>query len=98
MLGAGGDEANLFATDVYGMLQRFCHNMGWSFTLTDENKDERGGLKEASVMVQGKDCYRLLKFEAGVHCVKRVPATETMGRVHTSTISVLVLPKPVKVI
>jgi peptide chain release factor 1 len=94
----GGDEANLFTLDLFNMYQRFCESKGWKCTVTDESRDDTKGMKEGTIIVEGSDCYKLLKFEAGIHRVQRVPATETQGRVHTSTASVAVLPKPEKVI
>lgn len=90
--GAGGDEAALFAEELAHMYQRYADIKGWSWTVVDESKNDLGGYKEASFEFHGKDVYRQLRFETGVHRVQRIPATEKMGRVHTSTASVAVLP------
>ena len=90
--GAGGDEAALFAEDLVHMYQRYCERMGFSVKTVDESKTPLGGYKFASYEIRGKDVYRLLRFETGVHRIQRVPATEKSGRVHTSTASVAVLP------
>ena len=81
---------------MLGMYQRFFETMRWSFRISDESRDDKGGLRDASIIVEGPDCYKMLKYEAGIHRVQRVPATETQGRVHTSTVSVAVLSKPIK--
>jgi len=90
--GAGGDEAGLFARELAEMYRRFAEIKGWSWTTLDESENSVGGYKEASFEVRGKGAYRALRFETGVHRVQRVPATEKMGRVHTSTASVAILP------
>lgn len=90
--GTGGDEAALFVADVLAMYQSYCTSVkGWGFNVISLSKGDYGGLKEATVGVQGEGAYGCLKYESGVHRVQRVPATEAQGRVHTSTISVAVL-------
>lgn len=91
--GAGGDEAALFAADLLRMYEMFARKTGWRFELVAANASEAGGVKEATASLVGDDVYGRLKFESGVHRVQRVPATETQGRVHTSTASVAVLPQ-----
>jgi len=90
--GVGGEEAAIFAEDLAKMYKRFCELRGWSFTPVNESKSALGGYKEASFEVKGKEVYKELRFETGVHRVQRVPETEKSGRVHTSTASVAVLP------
>lgn len=90
--GAGGDEAALFAEELATMYRRYAENQGWSFKMMEESFGPAGGYKEASFEVRGQDVYKQLRFETGVHRVQRVPATEKMGRVHTSTASVAILP------
>ncbi len=91
--GAGGEEAALFAYELYRMYQAYCekHRLGWE--VADLSETELGGIKEAVVMITGKDAYRRLKYESGVHRVQRVPETESQGRIHTSTCTVAVLPE-----
>jgi peptide chain release factor 1 len=91
--GAGGDEAALFAADLLRMYEMFARKTGWRFELVAAAPSETGGVKEATASLAGEDVYGRLKFESGVHRVQRVPATETQGRVHTSTASVAVLPQ-----
>jgi len=91
--GVGGDEAGLFAGDVFVMLQNFCGLHRLKIEVLDENPGEMGGYKEVVAEVNGAGAYRLLRYEGGVHRVQRVPKTETQGRIHTSTASVAVLPK-----
>ncbi len=91
--GAGGDEASIFAGDLYRMYAKFCENRGWSTELINANEGTAGGYKEISFGVSGEDVYGVLKYESGVHRVQRVPATESQGRVHTSAASVAVLPE-----
>lgn len=91
--GAGGDEAAIFAGDLYRMYQRFAERMGWKMDLVDYTEGASGGYKEIILNVAGEDVYGKMKFESGVHRVQRVPATETQGRVHTSAASVAVLPE-----
>lgn len=90
---AGGDESSLFAGALYRMYSRWCEKHGLKTELISENPSEAGGFKEIVFMVRGSDAYRRLKFEAGVHRVQRVPATESQGRIHTSTVTVAVLPE-----
>lgn len=91
--GAGGDEASIFAGDLYRMYSRFAERMGWRVELIDAQEGTSGGYKEIIVGMSGEDVYGKLKFESGVHRVQRVPATETQGRIHTSVASVVVLPE-----
>ncbi len=91
--GTGGDEAAIFAGDIFRMYQRFCDRMGWRMTLVDFTEGSSGGYKEIVVNIEGEDVYGKMKFESGVHRVQRVPATETQGRIHTSAASVAVLPE-----
>ena len=90
--GTGGDEAAIFAGDLYRMYQRHCENKGWRWSLVNANEGTAGGFKEATVRVEGEGVYGWLKFESGVHRVQRVPETESHGRVHTSAATVAVLP------
>ena len=90
--GAGGDEASLFAWELAHMYERFAETKKWSWTMINDSSNEVGGYKEASFEIKGKDCYKLLRYETGVHRVQRVPATEKNGRIHTSTASVAILP------
>jgi len=90
---AGGDEASLFAADLYRMYSRWVERHGYKMELISESPSEVGGFKEIVFAVRGEDMYRQLKFEAGVHRVQRVPSTESQGRIHTSTITVSVLPE-----
>ncbi|KAJ3559941.1 hypothetical protein NM688_g26 [Phlebia brevispora] len=90
--GVGGSEAMLFAADVMRMYMRLASSMGWRATIIANNETENGGSKDAMVEVKGDQAYDMLRWESGVHRVQRVPATEANGRVHTSTIAVLVLP------
>jgi len=91
--GAGGDEAAIFAGDLFRMYERFCEKQGWNLTVLDLTFGSSGGYKEIISTVTGADVYGMLKYESGVHRVQRVPATETQGRVHTSAASVAVLPE-----
>jgi len=91
--GAGGDEAGLFAGDLYRMYQRFCSSESFSLNQIDINEGGLGNIKSVSFEVRGQNAYNLLKLESGVHRVQRVPVTESGGRIHTSTASVVVLPK-----
>ncbi len=90
---AGGDEASLFAGDLYRMYIRWCEAKNFKVELIDERPSEVGGFKEVIFAVRGVDVYKALKFEAGVHRVQRVPSTESQGRIHTSTVTVSVLPE-----
>jgi peptide chain release factor 1 len=91
--GTGGDEAAIFAGDLFRMYQRFSERMGWKLSLLDMTEGTSGGYKEIICTVTGEDVYGKLKYESGVHRVQRVPVTETQGRVHTSAASVAVLPE-----
>ena len=91
--GTGGDEAAIFAGDLFRMYQRFAEKQGWNLAVMDLTEGTAGGYKEIVSMVSGNDVYGKLKFESGVHRVQRVPTTETQGRVHTSAASVVVLPE-----
>ncbi|WP_423146650.1 peptide chain release factor 1 [Rubrolithibacter danxiaensis] len=91
--GTGGDEAALFAGDLYRMYTRFCEKKGWKMEVVDVTEGTAGGYKEVILKVSGEDVYGQLKYESGVHRVQRVPDTETQGRVHTSAASVAVLPE-----
>ncbi len=91
--GAGGEEAALFAADLFRMYSRYADGQGWKIELMDSSGSERGGFKEIVFSVQGQDVYKKLRYESGVHRVQRVPATEAQGRIHTSTASVAVLPE-----
>jgi peptide chain release factor 1 len=91
--GTGGDEASIFAGDLFRMYSKYADNMGWKIELVDTNYGSSGGYKEIIFNVEGKNAYGTLKFEAGVHRVQRVPQTETMGRVHTSAATIIVLPE-----
>ncbi|WP_339606535.1 peptide chain release factor 1 [uncultured Roseivirga sp.] len=91
--GAGGDEAAIFAGDLYRMYDRYIENKGWKKELININEAASGGFKEITFGVSGEDVYGALKFESGVHRVQRVPVTESQGRVHTSAASVAVLPE-----
>jgi len=92
--GQGGDEAGLWASELFEMYQRYASSRGWSFETMDFSESEVGGVKHASATVTGEGAWAELAHEAGVHCVKRVPATEAQGRVHTSTATVAALPEP----
>ncbi len=91
--GTGGDEAALFAEEVFRMYSRYSENKGWKTEVMSVSGMEGGGIKEIVVSVSGDDVYRNLKYEGGVHRVQRVPVTESQGRIHTSAISVVVLPE-----
>jgi peptide chain release factor 1 len=91
--GTGGEEAALFAAELFRMYQRYAQERGWRFELLDYTETEIGGLKEASASISGRDVFSRLKFESGVHRVQRVPVTESGGRIHTSAATVAVLPE-----
>ncbi len=91
--GTGGDEASIFAGDLFRMYTKYCEGKGWSTSVVDLNEGTSGGYKEIIFEVNGEDAYGTMKFEAGVHRVQRVPQTETQGRVHTSAATVMVLPE-----
>jgi peptide chain release factor 1 len=90
---AGGDEASLFAGDLYRMYSRWCEKNSYKTELISESPSEAGGFKEIIFMVRGGNAYKNLKFEAGVHRVQRIPVTESQGRIHTSTVTVAILPE-----
>lgn len=90
---AGGDEASLFAGELYRMYSRWCETHNYKNELISESPSEAGGFKEIIFMVRGENPYKMLKFEAGVHRVQRIPQTESQGRIHTSTVTVAVLPE-----
>jgi peptide chain release factor 1 len=91
--GAGGDEAGLFGAELLRMYTHYAESHGWKVELTEGGLNELGGLKEAVIMIQGKNVFSRLKYESGVHRVQRVPVTESGGRIHTSTATVAVLPE-----
>ena len=91
--GTGGEEAALFAADLLKMYLKFAENKGWRVELADANETDLGGFREVTCIIYGKNAYSLLKFESGVHRVQRIPATESQGRVHTSAVTVAVLPE-----
>lgn len=91
--GTGGDEASLFAGDLLGMYRHYAETMGWNFEILDASPSDVGGFREVTARVSGEEVFRYLKYESGVHRVQRVPATETQGRIHTSTATVAVLPE-----
>ena len=91
--GAGGDEAGLFAAEVLRMYLRHAERRGWKVNLLDTSENASGGIKDASVTIDGEAVYSYLKYESGVHRVQRVPATEAQGRIHTSTATVSVMPE-----
>ena len=90
--GAGGEEASLFAGDLFRMYSRYAQTKGWRVEVIDSNQSERGGVKELIFEVRGKGAFSRFKHERGVHRVQRVPVTEASGRIHTSTTTVAVLP------
>lgn len=90
--GVGGDEASLFSEEVANMYLRYAETKGWKTKSLDQSRASLGGFKEAQFEIKGQNCYRELQYETGVHRVQRVPATEKAGRIHTSTISVAILP------
>ncbi|MBT8256477.1 MAG: peptide chain release factor 1 [Bacteroidia bacterium] len=91
--GTGGDEASIFAGDLYRMYSKYCESKGWKTSVIDFSEGTSGGFKEIQFEISGEDVYGTLKFEAGVHRVQRVPQTETQGRVHTSAATVMVFPE-----
>ena len=91
--GTGGDEASIFAGDLYRMYLKYCQSNNWSISLVDSSEGTAGGFKEVIFEISGEDVYGTLKYESGVHRVQRVPQTETQGRVHTSAATVMVLPE-----
>ncbi|MFD1471506.1 peptide chain release factor 1 [Companilactobacillus mishanensis] len=90
---AGGDEASLFAADLLSMYSKYAEKQGWTFEIIDENATEVGGYKDVAVMITGNRVYSKLKYENGAHRVQRIPATESAGRVHTSTATVAIMPE-----
>jgi len=90
---AGGDEAALFAAELFGAYQRYAQAQGWRFEILDYDESDLGGVKGAVASIEGRGVFAKLKFESGVHRVQRVPATEAQGRIHTSTVTVAVLPE-----
>ena len=91
--GAGGDEASIFAGDLFRMYSRLSEREGWDMEIIDIKQSEQGGIKEVVAKLNGKSVYKVLKFESGVHRVQRVPETESQGRIHTSTCTVAILPE-----
>ncbi|MBZ0327226.1 MAG: peptide chain release factor 1 [Altibacter sp.] len=91
--GTGGDEASIFAGDLFRMYTKYCESKGWKTNVVDFSEGTSGGFKEIQFEIEGEDVYGTLKFEAGVHRVQRVPQTETQGRVHTSAATVMVFPE-----
>jgi len=91
--GTGGDEASIFAGDIFRMYSKYCESKGWKTSVVDFSEGTSGGFKEIQLEIEGDDVYGTLKFEAGVHRVQRVPQTETQGRVHTSAATVMVFPE-----
>ncbi|MDH3593069.1 MAG: peptide chain release factor 1, partial [Planctomycetota bacterium] len=91
--GTGGDEASLFAAELFRMYQRFAESQGWKTRTTDVSESSVGGVKEVIAMIEGERVFSRLKYESGVHRVQRVPETETQGRVHTSAVTVAVMPE-----
>lgn len=91
--GTGGDEAALFGADLLGMYQRYAESRGWKFEILDASPNAIGGFREVTARISGEEVFRYIKYESGVHRVQRVPATETQGRIHTSTATVAVLPE-----
>lgn len=90
---AGGDEASLFAADLFEMYSKYAERQGWSIEVIDKNVTEVGGFKEIALLINGSKVYSKLKYESGAHRVQRVPSTESAGRVHTSTATVVVMPE-----
>ncbi len=91
--GTGGDEAGLFAGDLFGMYQKYAGLQGWRFEVMELSTNDVGGFREATASITGRNVFARMKFESGVHRVQRVPSTETQGRIHTSTATVAVLPE-----
>ncbi|NQV92937.1 PCRF domain-containing protein [Candidatus Kaiserbacteria bacterium] len=90
--GTGGEEAALFAEQLAFMYERYTEKEGWQYRILYESKSSLGGYKEVSIEIRGRNCYKKLRFETGVHRVQRIPSTEKSGRIHTSTASVVILP------
>jgi len=95
--GTGGDEASLFAGDLFNMYSRYAQLRGWKLETLDFSPTDAGGFKEISFNISGEGCYRFMRYESGGHRVQRVPKTETQGRIHTSAATVAVLPEPTEV-
>ncbi len=91
--GTGGDEASIFAYELFKMYMRFCEKQRWKFEIMGASENGAGGYKDASIAINGKNVFGILKFEAGTHRVQRVPTTEANGRIHTSAVTVAVLPE-----
>ncbi len=91
--GTGGDEAALFAADLFRMYHRYADNRGWKVDIVDANSTDKGGFKQIIALIEGNSVYSRLKFEAGTHRVQRVPDTESQGRIHTSAVTVAILPE-----
>ncbi len=91
--GTGGEEASLFAADLFRMYSNFAKKKGWQVEVVDSSVSENGGYKEVTANIKGRNVYKNMKYESGVHRVQRIPATETAGRIHTSTASVAILPE-----
>ena len=90
---AGGDEANIFAADLYRMYTKYAETKGWKIQVMNVDYSESGGMSQVEFMVSGESVYSHMKYESGAHRVQRVPATESQGRIHTSTATVLVMPE-----
>lgn len=90
---AGGDEASLFAADLFNMYAKYAEKQNWTIEVLDKNVTEVGGFKEIALLINGQSVYSKLKYESGAHRVQRVPVTESAGRVHTSTATVVVMPE-----
>lgn len=90
----GGQEAMLFASEIYDMYYQYCMYKRWNIETITLDSSDMGGLRHSSCIVTGGEAFNLLRFEAGVHRVQRIPSTEKAGRVHTSTVTVAVIPKP----
>ncbi len=91
--GAGGNEASLFAAELFSLYSKFAERRGWEVNIISKSESEAGGYKEIIFEINGQDAYKILRYESGVHRVQRIPATEKQGRIHTSTASVAVLPQ-----
>lgn len=91
--GTGGDEAAIWASDLLNLYERYAREQGWQTRLVSKSDSEAGGMRDATMEIKGQSVYSKLKFEAGVHRVQRVPATETQGRIHTSTATVAIMPE-----
>jgi peptide chain release factor 1 len=91
--GAGGQESAIFAGDLFRMYSQYANSKGWEINIIDSSTSDGGGYKEIIAQISGKNVYKQLKYESGVHRVQRVPTTESSGRIHTSTASVAVLPE-----